>query len=163
MSEEAQHPNSATETSTETRRVPGWALAVALAVAVAFGALVVVRVAAPLHGLLFPLRAPVPSDVEEIEQGTSERGSMKYWIYRTSRDGKSVAQFYEEQGSTCRYSARPIEIREGEPYNVAYCYGYKDGVVQSVAWEVFIAEGYPEEEGPTIFRVYAYDRVPESK
>ncbi len=155
-------PAPTSETPAEGRHVPSWALVVALIVAVAFGALVVARVAAPLHGLLFPLRAPVPDDVQEVEHGTSERGGMDYWIYRTDQSGHAVAQFYEQQGSECRYSPRPIEIREGVPYNVAYCYGYEDGPVRSVAWEVFIAEGYPEDEGPTIFRLYAYDRVPQS-
>ncbi len=163
MTTETPQPNSTPEPTKKERHVPGWALVVALVVAVAFGALVVVRVAAPLHGLLFPLRAPVPEDVQEIEHGTSERGEMKYWIYRTSQDGRTIAQFYEQHDSACRYSARPPEVREGEAYNVAYCYGYEDGVVRSVAWEVFIAEGYSADEGPTIFRLYAYDRVPESQ
>ena len=163
MSEETQQPQPEQETPANKRRVPEWAWVVALIVAVAFGALVVARVAAPLHGLLFPLRAPVPDDVQEVEHGKSERGEMSYWIYRTSQDGRTVAQFYEQQGNTCRYSARPIEIQEDVPYSVAYCYGYEDGVVRSVAWEVFIAEGYPTDEGPTIFRLYAYDRVPESQ
>ena len=163
MSTETQPSAPPSKNAPEGRRVPRWALVVALALAVAFGALVVVRVAAPLHGLLFPLRAPVPEEAQEVEHGTTERGEMDYWIYRTDQSGRAVAQFYEQQGSTCRYAARPIEIRKDVPYNVAYCYGYEDGVVRSVAWEVFIAEGYPENEGPTIFRLYTYDRVPESE
>ena len=163
MSEETRQPQPEQEPRASKHRVPEWAWVVALIVAVAFGALVVTRVAAPLYGLLFPLRAPLPDDVQEVKHGKSERGEMEYWIYRTSQEGRAVAQFYEQQGSVCRYSARPIEIREGVPYNVAYCYGHADDAVRSVAWEVFIAEGYPADEGPTIFRLYAYDRVPESR
>jgi hypothetical protein len=42
---------------------------------------------------------------------------------------------------------------------VAQCIGTKESAGLVTSWEVYIAEGYSPDEGPTIFRIYKYGEV----
>jgi hypothetical protein len=131
-------------------------------IVLAVGGLILVRVSGPLYGLLFPIDLPVPKGAHQIEHVKPGQGA-EYWIYRTTMPGEDVAKFYEKQGGTCRYTPKPLETgvttESSGPYGVAQCTGKKKGVGSGVGWEVYIHEGYPADEGPTIFRLYKYRGV----
>ena len=146
------------------RRVPIGVALVAMAVVMVLAALILSRVVGPLYGLLFPAEVPVPDHAEEIEHVKPER-SAEYWIYRTNQPGREVAVFYEAEGGTCQYSAQqpppdePDSRVEGVSYNVATCRGRTESAGIGLSWEVVIAEGYAESEGPTVFRITKYSEV----
>ncbi len=153
------------ETGTDSkarRRVPAIPLWVALALmvgALVAAALVLERVAEPLYGLLFAEGAPVPEGAVEIERVTPEQGAA-YRLYRTGQPGREIAAFYEDAGGACVYSAVP-PLASGDASaqrerSVARCIGQTESAARGGGWEVFIAEGYSAEEGPTIFRLYEY-------
>lgn len=145
----------------EKRRFPPWLVVGALVVALVFAAVILSRVAGPLYGLLFPIKPPVPDGAQEIEHVKPEKGS-EYWVYRTTMTGEEVAAFYEEEGSSCSYSVGRDQGEgraEGASYSVARCLGKKESAGLLTSWEVLIAEGYDEQEGPTIFRLYKYSEV----
>ena len=144
------------------RRLPAIPLWVALALMVAAlvaAALILDRVAEPLYGLLFAEGAPVPAGAVETERVTPEQGAA-YRLYRTDQPGREVAAFYEDAGGTCVYSAVPpagaADSAAEREHNVARCNGQSESAARSGGWEVFIAEGYSAEKGPTIFRLYEY-------
>jgi len=146
------------------RSVPmGLALA-AMAVVLVLAALILSRVGGPLYGLLFPAGVPVPDGAQEIEHVKPDRGA-EYWVYRTGQTGREVAAFYESEGGTCRYSAQhppssdPDSRTAGASYSVATCRGRSESAGDGVSWEVSIAEGYTEDEGPTVFRVTQFREV----
>jgi hypothetical protein len=121
---------------------------------------ILARIGGPLSGLLFPSGVPVPDGADEIDHVKPEKGA-EYWIYSTEDSGRDVAAFYEQKGGTCRYtvtsSSQPAPTGS---YSVARCLGRKGHEGVETSWEVFIAEGYSEEDGgPTIFRIYKYDTV----
>jgi hypothetical protein len=143
--------------------IPLWFALLTMVVALLIAVVILGRVAGPLFGLLFPPDVPVPDDVQEIEHIKPDKGT-EYWIYRTGQSGRDVAAFYEDEGGACRYTSQGSlgetgERVEGVSYSVAHCQGRSEsgGIVTS--WEVYIAEGYPESEGPTIFRIYKYGEV----
>ena len=148
----------------EQRRVPMAVALAAMVVALALAALILSRVAGPLYGLLFPSEVPVPGGSQEIEHVKPDKGA-EYWIYRTRLTGREVAAFYESEGGACQYSARQVQPDESDPrvegvsYSVATCRGSRQTAGIGISWEVFIAEGYSEDEGPTVFRVYRYSEV----
>lgn len=154
--------HAASEAAPIRRRLPAiplW-LALALMIAVlALAALILTRVAAPLYGLVFPRGVPVPEGAVEIERVQPEQGAA-YRVYRTGQPGREVAAFYEGEGATCVYSAAPAAGDAAQTpqreRSVARCAGQSDSAARGSGWEVFIAEGYSAEEGPTIFRVYEY-------
>ena len=137
---------------------PLWLALVVGLVALALAALVLVRIARPLYELVFPLAAPLPDGVEEVEHVKPEHGA-EYWIYRTSMSGPDVAAFFEGQGSDCQYMAtlneNGVDATSGVR-SVAHCLGTKKSGGQTVTWEVYIADGYPADQGPTRFRLYKY-------
>lgn len=148
--------------ATSTRRLPAiplWLALVLMAVGLALAALILTRVAGPLYGLVFSRGVPVPDGAVEIERVEPEQGAA-YSIYRTDQPGREVAAFYEREGGACVYSAVPPAGDGAEPSQrgrgVARCTGQSDNAARGSGWEVFIAEGYSAEEGPTIFRVYEY-------
>jgi len=104
--------------------------------ALVIAALILARIAGPLYGLLFPLDVPLPADAREVEHVEPDHGAA-YSIYRTSLSG-------EER-----------QWRHGVQ-TIAQCRGSSTSDGQRVSWEVYIADGYPEDEGPTRFRVYRY-------
>jgi hypothetical protein len=141
--------------------IPLWVALSGMAVALVLAVLILSRVAGPLFGLLFPADVPVPDGSQKVEHIKPEKGS-EYWIYRTSVPGMEVAKFYEDEGGTCHYLVQTTgdETRpEGVSYSVARCRGKSDSGGLTTSWEVFIAEGYAEDEGPTIFRIYKYGEV----
>ena len=146
------------------RRVPLGLALVLMVLVVVIAALILARVAGPLYGLLFPAQVPVPERAEEIEHVKPERGA-EYWIYRTSQTGREVAAFYEREGGACQYSAQqpmpdePDPRAEGVSYSVAFCRGKTESAGSRVSWEVSIAEGYTNDEGPTVFRIYKFSEV----
>jgi hypothetical protein len=154
-------PQASSESQQEQRHsrfeVPVVVALAAMAVAVAVGAVILMRVAGPLYGLLFPIDLPVPSGAQAIEHVKPKKGP-EYWIYHTSMSGLEVAAFYEKEGGSCRYTPVPpggVESTLG-PRSVALCTGKKSHAGLGVAWEVYIGEGYSEAEGPTVFRLYKY-------
>jgi len=155
---EQQAAGEAQEVRRHSRfEVPVVVALAAMVAAVAFGAVILMRVAGPLYGLLFPIKLPVPGGAQEIEHVKPQKGP-EYWIYHTSMPGLEVAAFYEKEGGSCRY-VRDLAGGTGStlgPRSVAKCVGKKSHAGLGVAWEVYIGEGYPEDEGPTIFRLYKY-------
>lgn len=148
----------AVQRETPTRWQPslGLALAVGL-VAIVLAALVLVRIARPLYSLVFPLEAPLPGAVQEAEHVKPGHGA-EYWIYRTDLPGPDVAAFYESEGSTCQYMG-PLDNSldaSGGVRSVAHCTGTNKQGGQTVSWEVYIADGHPQDQGPTRFRLYKY-------
>jgi hypothetical protein len=140
--------------------IPLWFALMVMVVALAGAALILSRVAGPLYGLLFPFDPPVPDGAHQIEHVKPKKGS-EYWIYRTTQPGMDVAAFYEKHGGTCSFAPRPGDesgLSSG-PYNVATCTGQKKTGGLVTSWEVSIAEGYSEEEGPTIFRLYKFSEI----
>jgi len=139
--------------------IPLWVALLLMVAALALAAVILTRVAEPLYGLVFSSGVPVPEGAVEVERVKPERGAA-YRIYRTSQSGREVAAFYEGEGGTCVYSAAsPLDVEEstsGGERSVARCTGKTDGAARGSGWEVFIAEGYSEDEGPTIFRLYEY-------
>jgi hypothetical protein len=129
----------------------------AMVAAVAFGAVILMRVAGPLYGLLFPIELPVPNGAQQIEHVKPDKGP-EYWIYQTSMTGREVAAFYEKEGGTCRYTPEPPGGAASVvgPRSVALCTGQKEHAGLGIAWEVYIGEGYSGAEGPTVFRLYKY-------
>jgi hypothetical protein len=129
--------------------------------ALAVGAVILSRVAGPLHGLLFPPEVPVPGNVKVIEH-TRDKNGDEYWIYRTTRSGDEVAAFYDERGD-CRYSPKPNLLPDSpapaNSYSVAVCTGQNRRGNSGIGWQVYINTGYSDEEGPTIFRLYRYQDV----
>ncbi len=125
--------------------------------ALVIAALILARIAGPLYGLLFPLDVPLPADAREVEHVEPDHGAA-YSIYRTSLSGEEVAAFYEAEGSTCQYVGPVGEERQWRHgvQTIAQCRGSSTSDGQRVSWEVYIADGYPEDEGPTRFRVYRY-------
>lgn len=153
---------AAPEAAPTGRRLPAIPLWLALALmiaALALATLILTRVAAPLYGLVFPRGVPVPDGAAEIERVQPEQGAA-YRVYRTDRSGREVAAFYEGEGGACVYSAAPAAGDAAQTpqreHSVARCAGQSDNAARGSGWEVFIAEGYSAEEGPTIFRVYEY-------
>lgn len=125
--------------------------------ALVIAALILTRIAGPLYGLLFPPDVPLPAGAQEVERVEPERGAA-YRIYRTALSGEDVAAFYEAEGSTCQYVGPVGEERQWRHgvQTIAQCQGSSISGGQRVSWEVYIADGYPEAEGPTRFRVYRY-------
>ncbi|MBN1200433.1 MAG: hypothetical protein JXJ20_01130 [Anaerolineae bacterium] len=141
--------------------IPLWLALVAMVVALIIGALILVRVVGPLQGLLFPFEPPVPDGAEEIEHVKPDKGA-EYWVYRTTMRGQDVARFYEQEDGTCWYTSSNSDVNprpDGVSYSVARCVGQRESAGLGISWEVFIAEGYSDREGPTIFRVYKYDTL----
>jgi hypothetical protein len=163
MSEQAPNgaPQAVNEEQQEQRHsrfeVPVVVALAAMVAAVAFGALILMRVAGPLYGLLFPIKLPVPGGAQVIEHVKPDKGP-EYWIYHTGMSGLEVAAFYEKEGGTCRYTPEPPGGAESTlgPRSVAKCTGQKSHAGLGIAWEVYIGEGYSEAEGPTVFRLYKY-------
>jgi len=154
-------PTTASETGPSRRRVPMWLIIVSMVVGLLLSALILSRVAGPLYGLLFPLDVPVPDGAQEIEHVKPDKGA-EYWIYRTTESGEAVAVFYEQEGGTCYFTPKPVgetEFPVEGPYSVAQCSGTEEFAGLGLSWEVFIHTGYPEAEGPTIFRIYKYSEV----
>ncbi len=151
-----------TRTESEPRRrlppVPVWLALLLMIAAVVVAALILARVAEPLYGLLFGSGVPVPEGAIEIERVEPERGAA-YRVFRTGQTGREVAAFYEQAGGTCAYArALPGEgaASTGRERSVARCSGKQQSAARGSGWEVYIAEGYPAQEGPTIFRLYEY-------
>ncbi|HML20474.1 MAG TPA: hypothetical protein PKD09_02425 [Aggregatilinea sp.] len=141
-----------------SRQFPLWLALVIGVAALALAALVLVSVVPTLYDLVFPLKAPLPEGVEEVEHAKPEHDA-EYWIYRTSMSGPDVAAFFEEQGSECQYMATLGESSfdtSSGVRTVAHCLGTKKSGEQTVSWEVYIADGYPDDQGPTRFRFYKY-------
>jgi hypothetical protein len=142
-------------------RIPIWLALLVMIAALALAALILSRVAEPLYALLFPHEVPVPAGAKVVEHGKPDKGA-EYWVYRTSMSGEEVAQFYEKHGATCLYTPIPLEFDENSqaseayngPYGVAQCSGSQHSGGLGVSWQVYIHAGYPDEEGPTIFRLY---------
>jgi hypothetical protein len=158
-----QVPGSDAAPSGRRRRlvVPLWLALVVMGVSLLCAVLILARVAGPLYGLLFPLDPPVPDGVEEVEHVKPDTGA-EYWIYRTTLTGRQVAEFYEQEGGQCRYSLQgqsEDERVEDQSYSVARCLGEKESAGLKTSWEVLIAEGYSDDIGPTIFRLYKYGEV----
>lgn len=158
MGEETPAP----ELTAEKRRrwrVPLWLALVLMLAALAVSALILVRVLPPLYGLLFPADLPVPGGAREVEHVRPDKGA-EYWIYRTTMTGAEVAAFYEEDGGTCQYAPKPVNPDDpgdtGGIRAVAQCQGHKETGGFGLSYEVYIHEGYPADEGPTIFRIYKY-------
>lgn len=138
--------------------VPVWLALLLMIAAVVAAALILMRVAEPLYGLVFGSGAPLPEGAVEIERVTPERGAA-YRVFRTAQTGREVAAFYEEAGGACVYAgALPGEgaASAGRERSVARCSGKQDSAARGSGWEVYIAEGYSAQEGPTIFRLYEY-------
>ncbi len=155
------HAGPADEAQPSRFHIPiGVALA-AMVVALILAALILSRVAGPLHGLVFPPSVPVPKGVQEVDH-VHEKNGDEYWIYRTSLSGDDVAAFYDERGD-CRYSPRPDEAPDAPApvgsYSVALCTGQNRRGNSGIGWQVYINTGYSDEEGPTIFRLYRYQDV----
>ncbi len=141
-------------------RVPVWAALLAMTAALVAAGLILWRVAGPLYGLLFPLDAPVPLGASAVRHEKPERGAES-WLYRTALTGGEVTAFYEGQGGSCRYAPLPGYVADrslpwGGPYAVATCTGKEEAAGLGVSWEVYIHTGYPDEVGPTMFRLYVY-------
>jgi hypothetical protein len=139
-------------------RIPMWLALVLMAIALVLALVILARIGGPLSGLLFPSGVPIPDGADEIDHVKPEKGA-EYWIYGTDDSGRDVAAFYEDEGGICRYTATGLSEPAPEgSHSVARCLAKSDGAESS--WEVFIAEGYSEEDGgPTIFRVYKYETV----
>ena len=155
-------PNVAREPTRSTRwrlpAIPLWLALVLMVAALALAVLILTRVAEPLYGLVFSSGVPVPEGAVEIERADPERGAA-YRIYRTDQPGREVAAFYEGEGGACVYTAVPLAGTVETPqreHSVARCTGQADNAARGSGWEVFIAEGYSAEEGPTNYRLYEY-------
>jgi len=137
--------------------LPGWLALLLAAAALAAAALVLSRVAGPLYGLVSGRGVPVPDGAVEIERVTPDQGAA-YRLFRTGQPGREIAAFYEDAGGSCVYAAAPGEgdPRLGRERSVAHCTGREANAARGTGWEVYIAEGYSAEDGPTIFRVYEY-------
>jgi len=139
--------------------IPLWVALLLMVAALALAVVILARVAEPLYGLVFSSGAPVPEGAVEVEHVEPEQGAA-YRIYRTSQSGRQVAAFYEGEGGTCVYSALPPvgaeDYTSGRERSVARCTGQSESAARGGGWEVYIAEGYSEDEGPTIFRLYEY-------
>ncbi|MCZ7540553.1 MAG: hypothetical protein M5U29_11705 [Anaerolineae bacterium] len=83
--------------------VPVWLALLLMIAAVVAAALILMRVAEPLYGLVFGSGAPLPEGAVEIERVTPERGAA-YRVFRTAQTGREVAAFYEEAGGACVYA-----------------------------------------------------------
>ncbi|MBN2305352.1 MAG: hypothetical protein JXQ72_12780 [Anaerolineae bacterium] len=154
------------------RRVPSGVVLVVMVAGMILAALILVRVAGPLYGLLFPAKMPIPEGADQIEHQRPDKGA-EYWIYRTTMTGAEVAAFYEQEGGKCQYtphdnpsdqtdssnSAAPATPAASVSYSVAHCAGKKESGGIGLGWEVYIHEGYSEAEGPTIFRIYKYSEI----
>lgn len=142
------------------REVAAWIVIPAMVLGLVLAALILSRVAGPLYDLLFPDPLPVPGGSEEVEHVKPDKGA-EYWVYRTSKTGSEVARYFEKQGGTCRYtaSAAPGSVPETEnpgEHSVARCMGKGEGGASGFSWEVYIAEGYTPDVGPTLFRIYKF-------
>ncbi|WP_119072268.1 hypothetical protein [Aggregatilinea lenta] len=159
MSETDEGRDQAVETAAASlrRQPPLWLALIIGVAALVLAALILVQIVPPLYALVFPLSTPLPDGAQEVEHGKPERGA-EYRIYRIDMAGLDVAAFYEEQGSTCRYigTAEDALDASGGVHTVAHCTGTKESGGQSVSWEVYIADGYREDQGPTRFRLYRY-------
>jgi len=138
-----------------------WVALVFMLAALAVGAVILSRVAGPLHGLLFPPEVPVPGHIKVVEH-THDKNGDEYWIYRTTLSGDEVAAFYDERGD-CRYSPAPNLLPDApdpvNSYSVAVCTGQNRRGNSGIGWQVYINAGYSDEEGPTVFRLYRYQDV----
>jgi len=149
------------EATTRGPRVPLWVGLLGMVAALGVAALILSRVSGPLYGLVFRSGVPVPDGAVEIEHVRPDKGTA-YRIYRTEQAGRQVAAFYEAAGGTCVYSVAPANpdladsAQPDQARSVARCRGRPDNAARGSGWEVFIAEGYDPDEGPTIFRVYEY-------
>jgi len=156
----APEPGTADERSVPAARVPLWVALLAMAAALVVAGLILWRVAGPLYGLLFPLEAPVPPGASEERHDRPERGAES-WLYRTAQTGNEIAAFYEGQGASCRYAPVPGYVTDrslpwGGTYAVATCVGKEKAAGLGISWEVHIHAGYPDEAGPTRFRLYVF-------
>ena len=97
----------------------------------------------------------MPDGAHEVDHVKPDHGA-EYWVYRTSQSGRDVAKFYEDEGGSCRYTSTQNPATPGASYSVAQCSGKTEKAGVGFSWEVYIAEGYSENEGPTIFRIYKY-------
>lgn len=147
--------------SPRRRAVPLWLALAGMVIGLLLATVILARVAGPLYGLLFPVEVPVPDGVEQIDHQDPDQGA-EYWIYRTTRPGREIAAFYEDEGGECWYTARDEAldpVAPGMSYSVAHCLGTKISGGLGVGWEVYIHEGYSPQQGPTIFRLYRYGEV----
>lgn len=150
------------ETGRTRLRLPRWLILLLMLVGLVFAVLILSRVAGPLYGLIVPMKLPVPDHVTELDHVKPDKGA-EYWIYKTKTLGADIAAFYEDQGGDCVYSGEQLNTLDFEesiaPHNVARCTGQKKSGGLVMSWEVYIAEGYPEVEGPTLFRIYKFSEV----
>jgi hypothetical protein len=131
-----------------------WLVIAVSVIALILAVIILLRIGGPLYSLVF-LDVPVPDGAHEIDHVKPEHGS-EYWIYRTDQSGTDVAKFYEDEGGSCRYTTSPDPVPEGTSYSVAQCTGTTEYAGVGFSWEVYIAAGYSDNEGPTIFRIYKY-------
>jgi hypothetical protein len=117
-------------------------------------AIILLKVGGPLYSLLF-LDLPIPDGAHEVDHIKPEHGA-EYWIYRTNQSGIDVAEFYENEGGSCRYTSSQESAIPDTSYSVAQCTGKTENADVGFSWEVYIATGYSDDEGPTIFRIYKY-------
>lgn len=110
-----------------------------------------------LYGLVFPAKAPVPSNVTELEY-SSEAYGVDQWLYSTSEDACVLVRFFENNGGVCNVSPDICSggfIGSG-PFspstNVAQCTGDVTFSIFAMRWRSNIATGYSDGD-PTRFQL----------
>ncbi len=136
--------------------IPLWAVVLLGIAALVFAAVVIVQVAAPLAGLLAPAEPPVFMPSTLIEHRAQDNG-VDEWIYASEASGCEVYRWYQEQADLCRPNPTiNCQAEESDPmhagtYNIGYCQGSEPFGDFASDWEIFISDGYNEDEMRTRF------------
>ena len=139
-------------------RFPVWLAVVAGLAVLVCGGLVIARIAAPLAGLLAPADPPFFSPARLLERRMPETG-VDEWLYATEASGCEVYDWYAARADVCRLnpgvSCAPDETDPAETgsFSVGYCQGSKPFGDFAADWEIYISDGYNDENGRTRFLI----------
>lgn len=135
--------------------VPLWMLILLGVAVIICGLIIIMRVAAPLLGLIAPPDAPIFPQSVLLERRNEQVGVDEY-LYEVEESACTVLAWYEEQGGMCRMSpgascGGTFLPPQGQVYSVGYCYGSQPFGDFAAHWEVWISAGYNSEDSVTHF------------
>lgn len=157
---ESQTPPESSGDQPARRGVPLWAVIVIAAAALLFGGLIIVRVAAPLAGLLNPADPPFFQPAALLEHRAITNG-VDEWLYGTDESPCAVYVWYEAQADYCRPSPHincssaesAFSPAQDEVFSVGYCYGTVPFGDFTADWEIYISAGYNDADGQTRYLI----------
>lgn len=163
-----QSDATSAESKTQRLHIPLWVALAGMVVALIIFVLVMTNILEPLVGLVFPQEAnvPTPNGAVLLEENDGGRTSTAEKYYGVDADGCEIAQFFQDEGATCRYTPLVCGTDEDGTLSqnipervdhIATCTRRVEGTVDGYTWEIFISAGFGGTYN-TQYRVFLYEQ-----